>query len=195
MKIVAVSDTHKKHYGFEIPDGDVFVHCGDFMYFGQGDIYSFINWMIKLPHKHKVLVAGNHDYILEKHPDIIKIFPKEINYLEDGYVFIDGYKFYGSPWVRYCEGVGSFASPNLKNEWSRIPNDVDVLITHMPPFNYCDTGWKDQKFGCKDLLNKIEEVKPKISIFGHVHSSGGLSASNEYTSFYNVSQKVQEICL
>ena len=195
MKIVAVSDTHRKYNKYKIPMGDVFIHCGDCMSFGQGDIFAFIKWMMNLPHKHKIFIEGNHDWVLEDQPDIVNRFPKEINYLEDGFVYVEGYKFYGSPWVRYCEGIGAFGSTNLKEKWEDIPNDTDVLITHMPPFDYGDLGWNNQKFGCKDLLNKIEEVKPRISIFGHVHSSGGFSASNEYTSFYNVSQKVMEICL
>jgi predicted phosphodiesterase len=67
MKIVCISDTHNQHKGLVVPDGDLLIHAGDAT--GQGslkEIAAFLTWMDGLPHRHKVLVAGNHDFLFEK---------------------------------------------------------------------------------------------------------------------------------
>ena len=59
-----MSDTHSltSHIKQTIPDGDVFIHAGDFTRCGSlPEVRDFINWVNKLPHKHKILIAGNHE--------------------------------------------------------------------------------------------------------------------------------------
>ena len=48
MRIVAISDTHGHHRDIPyIPDGDVFVLAGDFLYFGEQNILDdFYLWLI-----------------------------------------------------------------------------------------------------------------------------------------------------
>ena len=51
-----------------IPDGDVFLHTGDFTYkkskgLNQMEqVIQFNDWLGTLPHKHKIVIAGNHDF-------------------------------------------------------------------------------------------------------------------------------------
>jgi hypothetical protein len=46
----------------EIPDGDVLIHAGDFTNYGDvGEVINFNATMGTLPHKHKVVIAGNHE--------------------------------------------------------------------------------------------------------------------------------------
>jgi predicted phosphodiesterase len=80
MRIVAISDTHTMERNFQIPDGDVLVHCGDFTYKGrQEEITDFLDWFLDLPHKNKILIAGNHDVTLEKNhrEDIVSLLEIE----------------------------------------------------------------------------------------------------------------------
>ena len=35
MRLVLVSDSHCRHRHLDVPDGDVFIHAGDFTYFGK----------------------------------------------------------------------------------------------------------------------------------------------------------------
>ena len=51
-----------------IPDGDVFLHTGDFTYKKSKDlnqmeqVIQFNDWLGTLPHKHKIVIAGNHEF-------------------------------------------------------------------------------------------------------------------------------------
>jgi predicted phosphodiesterase len=38
MRLVIVSDTHQQHRKIRLPDGDVLIHCGDFL---GGPLYTF----------------------------------------------------------------------------------------------------------------------------------------------------------
>ncbi|XP_014210072.1 metallophosphoesterase domain-containing protein 1 [Copidosoma floridanum] len=64
LRIVCMSDTHSltQYINFDIPKGDVFIHAGDFTKCGSlKEVIDFNNWIGKLPHKHKVVIAGNHE--------------------------------------------------------------------------------------------------------------------------------------
>jgi Icc-related predicted phosphoesterase len=180
MKIVFISDTHKMHDQVNVPDGDVLVHAGDIS--GRGslqDVASFAAWFNKLPHQHKILIAGNHDFCFENElrSEAINILGDDVNYLEDSEVIIDGVKFWGSPWQpEFCNwafnlprGVG-----HLKEKWDLIPEDTDVLITHGPPHGYGDfVAWDQIHVGCEEMLEALDRVKPKIHVFGHIHEGYG----------------------
>lgn len=64
VRFVCMSDTHSltPHIKFDIPDGDVFIHAGDFTKCGRKEeVIDFNNWIGQLPHKHKIVIAGNHE--------------------------------------------------------------------------------------------------------------------------------------
>ena len=66
MRIVHLSDTHMLHRRLSVPDGDVLVHSGDFTGAGTLDDYTDVfSWLDSMPHKHKLLVAGNHDSLFQ----------------------------------------------------------------------------------------------------------------------------------
>ena len=58
MKILHLSDTHNKHRQLtDLPDADVFVHCGDFTDNGtEEEVLDFLNWLIELPYPHKIFM-------------------------------------------------------------------------------------------------------------------------------------------
>ena len=69
VRFVCISDTHNKHdwdkCPFTVPDGDVLVHAGDFTQVGDArEVAAFCKWFGALPHKRKILIAGNHDLSL-----------------------------------------------------------------------------------------------------------------------------------
>ena len=54
--------------------------------------------------------------------------------------------------------------------WEKIPEGIDILITHGPPIGHGDLCLSHQRAGCVDLLREIQErVKPKYHVFGHIH--------------------------
>lgn len=64
VRVVCMSDTHSLtgNIKFDIPDGDIFIHAGDFTRCGRLDeVIDFNNWIGDLPHKHKIVIAGNHE--------------------------------------------------------------------------------------------------------------------------------------
>lgn len=202
MRIVAISDTHADHRSIaRVPDGDIFIHAGDFLNFGfekdylGGDILGdFYKWIEHLPHKYKILVAGNHDCFLDNEPKRIKELP--CIYLQDSSIEIEGLKIYGSPWVPHLVGIGAFSiarGNDMVEKWSLVPNDVDVLVTHSAPFGQGDEPYRKsedesvQHVGCQDLMDRAQEVKPKVHIFGHIHASSGFDEEIDGTRFINVS--------
>ena len=66
-KLVFISDTHTHHKKIEIPDGDIIIHCGDISRRGYKDeVIDFCDWFSELPHEHKIMIPGNHDFLFEK---------------------------------------------------------------------------------------------------------------------------------
>lgn len=73
-----------------------------------------------------------------------------------------------------------------KKHWDLIPADTVVLITHGPVFGTLDTNSQGQHVGCKDLLKRVPEVRPKVHICGHIHESYG-TAEKSGIRFINAS--------
>jgi len=191
MKLVCISDTHQREQfnNIDVPDGDVLIHCGDFH--GSGDwsinLYYFIEWVKELPHKHKILVPGNHDWIFEKEYDrAMKIVDGSMEVLLDSGIEIDGVKFYGTPSQPiFFNWAFNHSSMKRKQHYDMIPQDTDVLITHTPLYGYCDEVDRGH-VGCELLLNRVLQVSPKLHIFGHIHEGYGIM-ENENTKFINCS--------
>lgn len=65
-----MSDTHDMHHKInikELPAGDIFIHCGDFTKVSlKEELIRFRQFLQMLPYKHKVVIAGNHDFGLDK---------------------------------------------------------------------------------------------------------------------------------
>ena len=64
-----MSDTHDLHKNIDVsklPEADIFVHAGDFTQNSyRGELNRFIEFLDKLPYKHKIVIAGNHDFIYD----------------------------------------------------------------------------------------------------------------------------------
>ncbi len=176
MKLVILSDTHEQHRRIKVPEGDVLIHCGDFT--GRGDlsaINDFAQWMKSLNFSKKILVSGNHELSLEgqnRHIALNFLQEAGIIYLENSEVIIDGIKFYGSPQnVRFFDWAFNVdPGPKIAKYWNAIPDDIDVLITHMPPQGILDDISHKGQMGCKELRRRIRELKNlKLHAFGHFH--------------------------
>lgn len=68
VRFVLVSDTHScPSWNKAIPDGDVFIHAGDLTLGGTKEQIEVTYRKIKnLPHKIKLVIAGNHDLGMDK---------------------------------------------------------------------------------------------------------------------------------
>jgi Icc-related predicted phosphoesterase len=191
MRIVFISDTHNCQ-GFDVPAGDVLVHCGDFTMRGLGHEISAVNdWLCRLPHEHKLVVAGNHDIGFEDAPKVARRLLTAATYLQDEAITIAGVNFYGSPWQPWFDDW-AFNFPQhdggemARNVWSKIPKDTDVLVTHGPPRGILDLAPVGGHVGCPEMLERIGVVKPKIHAFGHIHCAAGVE-QHDGTLFVNAS--------
>jgi len=192
MKICLISDTHNKHKRLgRLPDADVVIHCGDMTSIGQShEIVDFMKWFSMLPHKHKIVVAGNHDWLFETSRLIaLDKVPENVIYLEDSGIEIEGVKFYGSP-VQLPFNDWAFNRPEekLAEHWQAIPDDTDVLITHGAPYGIMDFGiYSNHHTGSPSLYKEVvERIKPTLHVFGHVHSGYGQKVIED-TTFINAS--------
>lgn len=182
MKIVCISDTHfTDQFLNNIPDGDVIVHAGDATFKGQfAEVVRFNAWYSSLPHKHKIFVAGNHELSFEDTPWMVKpLLSRNITYLQNSGVEIDGIKFWGSPYQPEFHNW-AFNLPRgeiIKKVWDQIPEGTDVLITHGPPHGILDIvkSRANELLGCEELLKAVLRIKPRLHVFGHIHDSYGIT--------------------
>lgn len=183
MRLVCISDTHRYHEKpwedarIKVPDGDLLIHAGDGTYEGKiVETQNFLSWLAAFPHPHKVLIAGNHDWIFQKAPELARsMIPPGITYLEDDMAEIAGLKIYGSPWTPYFLGwaFNLDRGHRIREKWNKIPRGIDVLVTHGPPMGILDLSYDGTHVGCKDLRDIVFRVRPRIHVFGHIHLSGG----------------------
>lgn len=199
MRIVALADTHLRHERLRdataIPfrdEGDVLVHAGDLCQRGTlEELEAAAVFLAALPHRTKIVVAGNHELCLQKRPEEARALLAHhgLVYLEDDGVTVDGVRFWGSPWQPLFRvwAFGARRGPELAAKWAHIPEDVDVLVTHGPPWGFGDRvrlgrlgarrfgGSPDREVhaGCADLRRRIEVVRPRLHVFGHIHQDRG----------------------
>lgn len=177
MKLVCISDLHGQIKNIDIPDGDVLIIAGDICKGSTiAELKSLNIYLGSLPHRHKILIAGNHDFGMEKLGKwaVAKLFT-HAHYLEDAGITIDGVHFWGSPWqpVFFDWAFNLPRGEPLAEKWARIPDHTDVLITHGPPYTILDTTRQGQPVGCADLLAAVQRIKPRLHVFGHIHESYG----------------------
>ena len=187
MKIMFLSDTHGRHleitelYG-ELPYVDIIVHSGDCTRYGEFEETDlFMNWFSKQNAMHKILVAGNHDFVLQQMDRRNWLLANNygVTYLEDSFININGIGIYGSPWSPVF-GMWAFMknrNAELDEVWQKVPTDgsVDLLVTHTPRYGRFDVSVRgNYNVGCEMLANRINDIHPKVHVFGHIHECGGM---------------------
>ena len=190
MKIICISDTHRKEFLVDLPDGDILIHAGDFDIYNGWHFDKLCYWLNEMSkkYKHVIWIAGNHDFYFQgKFNEEIQIqLPYNVHYLMNSSVTIEGIKIWGSPFSPvFNEWAFMGYVFELKKIWNTIPEDTDIVITHCPPF-----GINDQVYGfsqgCPALREKIKEIKPKYHVHGHIHEGYGIY-QDENTTYINAS--------
>ena len=193
IRIVCISDTHNTQPA--VPPGDILIHAGDLTEWGHFDeLQTQLNWLGSQPHPHKIVIAGNHDALLDtdffsryplyrederSHKDLK--WPKDVNYLCDSSIAVSvnsgsesvtQLKIYGSPYTPQST-LSAFQYPNTADFWhNKIPKDTDIVFTHGPPRLHLDkVGVRHA--GCASLAREIRRLKPKLHVFGHIHVGHG----------------------
>jgi Icc-related predicted phosphoesterase len=187
MKILFISDTHRLHEKVEIPKNvDCIIHCGDEAnsaqeHWNEDESRQFFKWYSDLPVDKKIFVPGNHSTAISHGLIKPEHFP-DIEFLIHEETSIGPYSVFGSPYTpEYGKSWAYMKKRNrMKIVWESVP-DVDILLTHGPPKGILDlTHDRDKRsqvvqVGCKSLRNRVEDMKPILHVFGHVHDEEGCS--------------------
>ena len=198
ITLAAASDLHGTLP--DIPGCDILLLAGDLCPHGsilaQRDWLDqdFRSWLDAVPAKHVVGVAGNHDFIFEKAPDLVPAGLRW-HYLQDSFVALEGLKIWGMPWILPIMGVFNLPATELVEKYSRIPNDTDIVVSHGAPYgigdmvpsrwSIPDTEWPGgEHVGSRELTGRMFEVKPQLVVFGHIHEGHGSYPLDE-TLFVN----------
>ena len=191
IKVCAIADLHGhlpqiEPCQFLLLGGDICPHFANpgsrDDVFGQARWLGtvFDDWLNHVPAKHIVATVGNHDFVFEKHLNLVPTLKWHL--LIDRAVTIEGVKFYGSPHQkRFMDWAFNLDEPQLKEKWRWISDDTDILVLHGPPQGYGDfvpTNAKSpnvgEHVGSVSLLERILKIRPKLTIFGHIHNSHGV---------------------
>lgn len=176
MRIVCLSDTHGLHSQVEVPAGDLLLHGGDLTRRGGlEELAEAADWLRSLPHPDKVLIGGNHDFCLEQQPEKARQLLHGLHYLEDEFCHCQGLKIYGSPWQPWFHdwAFNLRRGEQLRKVWAKIPSDADIVVTHGPPQGILDRCFDGRQVGCQDLRERLEAVRPRLHVFGHIHEAYG----------------------
>uniref|UniRef100_G3MPS1 Calcineurin-like phosphoesterase domain-containing protein n=1 Tax=Amblyomma maculatum TaxID=34609 RepID=G3MPS1_AMBMU len=202
VRFVCISDTHSaiERMRHPIPDGDVLIHAGDFTRKGfTEEVDAFSTFLGTLPHRHKVVIAGNHELSFDpvtaarsagvSNEAVERVKRRLVNctYLQDAATTVCGVKVYGSPWQpRFHNWAFNLQRGQaLLDKWNRIPTDTDVLVTHTPPVGHGDHCVLNRHVGCVELLSVVQHrVRPRYHVFGHIHEGYGVTTDGE-TVFVN----------
>lgn len=218
LTIIGMSDLHG-YLPKDLPKGNVLCICGDIvpLDYQRDTIESiawlctkFFPWVEASPYEKVVFVAGNHDFVFQflytdqhgnhrKPKRVLKklMAPAKLTLLDDSELIYKGYKFYGSPWIPDLQNWAFYGDHNkLVERFNKIPENVDVLLTHCPPavglFGAVlqhGTYNTYAQYGSDELRDAVYKKKPKLHIFGHVHSGQHLRETIEGTTYANVSIK------
>lgn len=188
MRILHISDTHGFHADLPMErfDGvDVVVHSGDCSNWMDPsmnfkEVFDFLEWYARVPVKHKVYVAGNHDTSIERRLVTRENFAdRGITYLENEYAEIEGVRMFGSPTTPTFGNWAFMKSRDtIDRHWRKIDGPIDLFVTHGPPQGILDLSFNRANelewCGCKALGKHIKRLRPKLVCFGHIHNCSRL---------------------
>jgi hypothetical protein len=142
--------------------------------------------LAELPHPCKIVIPGNHEFALEEHPAPHSLF-RNATLLINEEIGTLGLRIWGSPATPLYGGAfGRSSRLDRRKLYSAIPDGIDILVTHGPPYGLLDFEATGGHAGCSELLAAVAKIKPKLHIFGHIHGSYGLRLSQQ-TNFVNAS--------
>jgi Icc-related predicted phosphoesterase len=198
VRIVSISDTHRQHRQVEVPECDLLLFAGDIGWeddvLGYNSMIDWFDWFSSRRAKKKVFIVGNHDVMAEGNHTFINQQAKkhDIIYLYNSSVRLFDLNIWGSPFsLEFCDWAFSIPKNEIiaSSFWARIPKKTDIVITHGPPLNIFDNTIyePDGHFGDEWLGRRIEQVKPKLHVFGHFHYSFCQKILKDETIYINAS--------
>jgi Icc-related predicted phosphoesterase len=175
--VTCISDLHG-HYP-ELEGGDLLIVAGDWTKKDTiSEIEDFEDWLLIQAYKKIIIIAGNHDNVVYECGWVDK---GKIEYLLDSGTEFEGLRIWGSPWTKSFEGMNPHCKAftldteeQLAEKWAMIPDDVNILVTHSPPFTIMDWTTDGYQVGSTSLMaHHMKRLNPRLWVFGHIHESYG----------------------
>lgn len=196
MRLVLMSDTHEHNLRtkWTIPDGDILIHAGDLT--ARGSFESMLTMARQLgsfPHRWKFFVPGNHERFFQRRErDFVALLSQHgiVALIDEGIELPSGLYIYGTPWQQITpEADGwlefkGYSKTDCRDEYSRIPRNVDILVTHQPQAGILSrSAIYDEDLGSTQLANQLAyRTAAKLHVFGHVHEQYGYTRHSEENS-------------
>ena len=200
MKLCCISDYHSQFR--QIPPSlfephDVTVFTGDWTgprapLLARAATLDFLEWLSRLPSRHQVLIAGNHDRTPVDDPtgfrQMVAQYPSII-YLENESTTIDNLVFYGSPYTPpFFDWYFMAPESELLRMYASVPANTAVLLTHGPAFGILDETNRGVSAGSLSLAALLSNLPSlRLHAFGHIHEAYGTETLDSYTAV-NASQ-------
>ena len=198
ITIGGISDLHGIFPNTETwPQFDIFIIAGDVLTdydypmstvlsLQKDEVSILLNpWLLSIKTKKILLCWGNHDHFGYNHNHWCQDNISAI-VVENDTVDVDGLKIYLNSY--------SYQPPDYPKAWSfgkseaelnllyeQIPQNIDILVSHTPPYGALDLGFGGTKngmnnFGSISLRRWLENNRlPKLQhmLVGHIHEWGG----------------------
>ena len=189
IQIVAVSDTH----GYEsqllnddsidengaladneiLPSGDILLHLGDFALEGSPNMQreslkAVDNWLAKQPHPIKIVVRGNHDPLWYPFERSGAWFITEPTTVDLSSSLKLGVMPHGTP-------------KRWKSRDNNIPQECDILASHVPPLKILDRTYTGKSAGSGYLTRTVHAMgsgAPRLWLCGHIHEGRGVTQNH-----------------
>ena len=194
--LTLMSDTHGLHTIFGVGQGqhafkqprikvqacDILIHAGDLTENGsEQEFRDALEALCELPAEDLIVTCGNHDFFPWRYPHAAREIAREIGgerlklLLDDG-AYVRGLFFWGVPW---CVRAGTWAyglddlgdMDSIEARLRYVPDDVQVLLTHSPPWGVLD--YHEKHYGSRAIRNLTRRLPHlKLHVFGHIHEQG-----------------------
>lgn len=211
MRIVALSDQHG--YLPAIPPCDLLIIAGDVCPDRFGPSLGMDTptqqkawfeqtlrpWVARAPATRTILTWGNHDWCGQLCTFEDSASATALTIVVDNAASVPNSSdaeyavtVWASPWSnRFGDWAFMKAPAELVPVYAAIPEGIDILVSHQPPFGYGDRcadfySGRIISVGSRELLATIDRVRPRIVVCGHIHEGYG-QFERDGTRIFNVS--------
>jgi len=134
---------------------------------------TFAPWLAQLEVGAIVGIAGNHDFVAQSDPELMRSLPWR--YLCDESATVAGLTVHGSPWTpTFMDWAFMQDEADLERVWAAVPDTTDVLLTHGPPLGHGDVVVDGHRAGSEALARRVAELgRLRLHVFGHIHEGFG----------------------
>lgn len=180
MIIDCISDLHG--YYPDLKGGDLLIVAGDLTAQDtNAQLFAFYMWICDQKYNKKIVIAGNHDNLLQSNGRIVN--HGDFEYLCDSGTEFEGLKIWGSPWTKTFKGMNPCCKAftcdteeQLAERWALIPEDTNILICHSPMYGLNDGPDCETRLGSTSLLRRhvTHHLNTlKLFVCGHIHEGYG----------------------